>query len=75
MKLEEPLGDGWKKLGVKEGDICMGMAELVFLKPEDWRKAWTIIKTRFSGHNVLIGVLKLNSDGTYEKEITWLLIK
>lgn len=75
LKLEEPLGDGWKKLGVKEGDIWMGIADMVYLKPEDWRKVWVIVKSKIGARNTVAGILKHNSDGTYDKEITWLLLK
>lgn len=75
LKLEEPLGDGWKKLGVKEGDIWMGISDMVYLKPEDWRKVWAIVKTKLGTHNTIVGILKFNSDGTYEKELTWFLLK
>lgn len=75
LKLEEPLGIGWKKLGVKEGDIWMGITGFVLLRSEDWRKVWALVKTKMMEKDILVGILKFNLEGSYEKEITWYLLK
>lgn len=71
LRLEEPLGPGWRVFKIKEGDILMGMQSLVFLKNEDWKKAWTFVRQHLGQEVITIGILKLNSDGSYAQELQW----
>jgi len=75
LKFEEPLGVGWKKLGVKGGDIWLGIADIVYLKPEDWRNVWTVIKGRIHQEVFTVGILRLESEGSYAKELVWFVLR
>jgi hypothetical protein len=83
MRMEEPLGPGWKKIGVREGDVWVGMVDLVFLKADDWKKAWTVVRSRLQQENITVGILKrtklplssYNQGKEFAKEIQWETIR
>lgn len=75
LRLEDPLGPGWKKLDINPGDIWVGISDLIYLKTTDWRKVWEIVKMRLNLDNVPVGILKRNQDGEYDKELIWLILK
>jgi hypothetical protein len=76
LRLEEPIGDGWKFFKIHEGDVWLGMADLVFFKSQDWKKAWTIVRARLGQEVITVGILKFDrNDGTYGKELEWYEIR
>jgi hypothetical protein len=75
LRLEEPLGQGWKKLGINQGDIWVGISNLIYLKASDWKKVWSIVKMKLNLDNVPVGILKKNQDNEYDKELTWFILK